>query len=60
VAESAREVSEALRALARQELRSVTLEAIGPGAFSLSLIAGAAEITVRLDRQGARLHSVGV
>jgi hypothetical protein len=60
VAESARDVSAALRALAGQELRSVSLEAIGPGAFSLSLAAGAAEITVRLDRQGARLHSVGV
>jgi hypothetical protein len=60
VAESAREVTETLRALAGQELRSVSLEALGPGAFSLSLAAGAAEITVRLDRQGARLHSVGV
>ena len=60
VTASAREVSEALRALAGQELRSVSLEAIGPGAFSLSFAAGAAEITVRLDRQGARLHSVGV
>src|SRR2546423_9155533 len=60
VAESAREVSEALRALAGQELHSVSLEAIGPGAFSLSPSAGSAGITVRLDRQGARLHSVGV
>ena len=60
VAESAREVSEALRALAGQELRSVSLEAVGPGAFSLSFSAGSTEITVRLDRQGARLHSVGV
>ena len=60
VATSAREVSEALRALAGEELRSVSLEAVGPGAFTLSIAAGAAEITVRLDRQGARLHSVGV
>jgi hypothetical protein len=60
VAESARKVSEALRALAGQELRSVSLEAVGPGAFSLSLSTGSAELTVRLDRQGARLHSVGV
>jgi hypothetical protein len=60
VAASAREVSEALRSLAGQELRSVSLEAAGPGAFTLSLAAGAAEITIRLDRQGARLHSVGV
>jgi hypothetical protein len=60
VAASAKDVSDALRALAGQELRSVSLEALGPGAFSLSLVAGSAEITVRLDRQGARLHSVGV
>jgi hypothetical protein len=60
VAESAHEVSEALAALAGQELRSVSLQAVGPGAFTLSLAAGAAEITVRLDRQGARLHSVGI
>jgi len=60
VAASAREVSEALGSLAGQELRSVSLEAVGPGAFTLSLAAGAAEITIRLDRQGARLHSVGV
>ena len=60
VAESAREVSEALRSLAGHELRSVSLEANGPGSFTLSLAAGSAELTVRLDRQGARLHSVGV
>jgi hypothetical protein len=60
LAESAREVSDALRALAGQELHSVSLQATGPGAFTLSLAAGSAEITVRLDRQGARLHSVGV
>jgi hypothetical protein len=58
--ESAREVSEALGSLAGRELRSVSLEAVGPGAFSLTLAAGAAEISVRLDRNGARLHSVGV
>jgi hypothetical protein len=60
VAASAREVSEALRTLAGRELLSISLEAVGPGAFTLSIAAGAAEITVRLDRQGARLHSVGV
>jgi hypothetical protein len=60
VAESAREVSEALHALQGEELRSVTLQATGPGAFTLSVAAGSAELTIRLDRQGARLHSVGV
>src|SRR5581483_5847595 len=60
LSESAREVSEALRSLAGQELRSVSLDAVGPGAFTLTFAAGSAEIAVRLDRQGARLHSVGV
>ncbi len=60
VAASAREVSEALRALSGRELRSVSLESVGPGAFTLSIAAGPAEISVRLDRQGARLHLVGV
>ena len=50
VAESAREVSEALGALTGQELRAVSLQAVGPGAFTLSLAAGSAEITIRLDR----------
>src|SRR5207244_3064150 len=55
VAESAREVTEALRSLAGQELRSISLDAVGPGALSQSLAAGSAEISIRLDRQGARL-----
>jgi hypothetical protein len=57
---SAREVSTALAALAGRELRSIELRAVGPGAFSLSLSAGELELDVRLDRQGARLSSVGV
>jgi hypothetical protein len=60
LAESAREVSAALAALAGRELRSVELRAVGPGAFSLSLSAGELDLDVRLDRQGARLSSVGV
>ena len=60
LAESAREVSAALSALAGRELRSISLDATGPGTFSLSIAAGAAELTVRLDKQGVRLASVGV
>jgi hypothetical protein len=60
VSATAREVSAALRTLAGKELRSISVEAVGPGAFTLSVAAGSAEITVRLDRQGTRLHSVGV
>jgi len=57
---SAREVTRALRSLAGAELHAVTLEALGPGVFSLSLVAGGTEVSVRLDRQGARLASVGI
>jgi hypothetical protein len=58
--ESARRVTAALRALEGRELGSVELTAVGPGAFSLSLAAGEVEVSLRLDRQGARVSSVGV
>ena len=60
LADSAREVNEALAALAGRSLDQVSVAAVGPGAFTLSLVAGGAELSVRLDRQGARLASVGV
>jgi hypothetical protein len=58
--ESTRQVSAALTALAGRELSSVELRAVGPGAFALSVSAGEVEVSVRLDRQGARLTAVGV
>lgn len=58
--ESAAAVSEALSALAGRELQSVSLSAVGPGAYTLSIAAGEVEVSVRLDRQGARLTSLGV
>lgn len=60
VAASAAEVSRALGALAGRPLESIALSAVGPGAFSLSVVAGGAELSVRLDRQGARLASVAL
>jgi hypothetical protein len=60
LAESAREVTAALRALQGRELGAVELNAVGPGAFSLSIAAGELEISLRLDRQGARVANVGV
>jgi hypothetical protein len=58
--ESASDVSAALTALAGKPLERVSLDAVGPGAFLLSIAAGGAELSVRLDRQGARLASVGL
>jgi hypothetical protein len=60
VVESARDVSAALRALEGRELDSIDLRAVGPGAFTLSISAGELELSLRLDRQGARLSTVGV
>jgi hypothetical protein len=60
LAEGAREVSDTLRALEGRELASIDLRAVGPGAFTLSLSAGELEVSLRLDRQGARLSSIGV
>jgi hypothetical protein len=59
-ARSAREVTEALRALAGGTLHSISVEEVTPGAFSLSIAAGDVEASVRLDRNGARLASIGV
>ena len=58
--EAAREVTRALSALEGTTLERVALQAVGPAAFVLSLNAGGTELSVRLDRQGARLTSVGV
>jgi hypothetical protein len=53
-------VNEALHALSGRELESVQLRAVGPGAFSLTIQAGGAEVGVHLDRNGARVAGVGV
>ena len=60
LAASAREVTEALRALEGRRIDSVSLANAGPGAYVLSLAAEGFELSVRVDRQGARLHSVGI
>lgn len=59
VVASASDVSEALASLGGKPLESVSVSVVGPGAYQLSLAAGGLELSVRLDRQGARLASVG-
>ena len=58
LAQSAAAVGEALSGLQGRTLESVTLSAVGPGAFSLSITAGGVQLRIQLDRQGARLASV--
>ena len=57
--QSAAEVSRALDVLAGSTLDSVRINAVAPGAFTLTLEAGGVEATVRLDSTGVRLASLG-
>jgi hypothetical protein len=57
--QSAAEVSRALEVLAGSTLDSVRINAVAPGAFTLTLEAGGVEATVRLDSTGVRLASLG-
>jgi hypothetical protein len=57
--ESAVEVTSALQALTGSRIDAVKIQAVAPGAFTLSIEADGLEATVRLDGTGARVTSVG-
>jgi len=58
--ESAREVSEALSSLQGHRLEGATLTAVGPGSYTLAVATDEGRVSVRLDRQGARVVSIEV
>lgn len=60
LAGGAREVTEALAALEGKTLERVSVQSSGPGAFVVSIGVEGLELTVKLDRAGARIHSIGV
>jgi len=60
LAEGAREVTHALEALEGKPLERVSVQSTGPGAFVVTVAVEGRELSVRLDRAGARIHSVGV
>ena len=60
LAETARSVSTALATLNGRSLDSFRIEVIGPGMYRIALVAGGAEVAVRLDRSGVQLASIGV
>ncbi|MDX6397183.1 MAG: hypothetical protein QOJ43_591 [Gaiellaceae bacterium] len=60
LAETARSVSAALATLNGRSLESFRIEAIGPGMYRIAVVAGGAEVAVRLDRSGVQLASIGV
>ena len=60
LAASAAEVTDALSSLEGKTLEHVKVQSTGPGSFLVSLGVEGLELSVRLDRAGARIHSVGV
>jgi hypothetical protein len=60
LSDSAGEVTEALSALEGKLLEKVQVQSTGPASFLLTLGVEGLELSVRLDRAGARVHSVGV
>lgn len=58
--ESTRAVSQALASLRGRTLEGAELAAVGPGSYTLSLRTAEARVSLRLDRQGARLATVEV
>jgi CHASE3 domain sensor protein len=60
LSEAAREVSAALAALEGRRIEQVTVAAGGPAAHVVTVRAEGLELSIRLDRQGARLTTVGI
>jgi hypothetical protein len=58
--DSAAEVSAALAPLEGRTLERVSVSAAGPGSYVVTVAAGGLELAIRLDRAGARLHSLAV
>jgi hypothetical protein len=58
LAESTAAVNDALASLQGQPLDRLALTAVGPGAFTLAVATDGPKLTIRLDRQGARVTSV--
>ena len=42
------------------DIESVKVQSAGPGAYVVSVAVEGLELSVKLDRAGARIHSVGV
>ncbi|HEY2073616.1 MAG TPA: hypothetical protein VGG88_08580 [Gaiellaceae bacterium] len=60
LADGARDVTDALAALEGKTLERVSVQSSGPGSFLVSVAVDGLELSIKLDRAGARIHSVGV
>jgi hypothetical protein len=59
IAETARELNEALAALAGRTIEKVTVSAVGPGEYGVTVSTEDFEIALRLGKAGARVASIG-
>ena len=58
LAQGAAAVNDALAALAGRSIERLSVTAVGPGAFTLAVATDGPQLSIRLDRQGARVSSV--
>jgi hypothetical protein len=59
VAETTRELNQALSALAGRTIEKVTVSAVGPGEYGVTVSTEDFEIALRLGKAGARVASIG-
>ena len=59
LAEAAREVTAALAALEGRTIEKVTVSAVGPGEYGVTVSTEDFEIALRLGKAGARVASIG-
>ena len=57
--DSARELTEALGALEGRRIERVTVNAVGPGEYGVTISTEDFEVVLRLGRAGARLATIG-
>jgi hypothetical protein len=59
LAQTTRELNEALEALAGRGLERVSVTAVGPGEFGVTISTDGYEVVLRLGKAGARLATIG-
>jgi hypothetical protein len=57
--QSTRELTEALTALRGRTIESLSVTAVGPGEYGVTISTGDFEVVLRLGRAGARLATIG-
>ena len=59
IAETTRELNEALSALEGRTIQKITVSAVGPGEYGVTVSTEDFEIALRLGKAGARVASIG-